>query len=108
MIRRPPRSTLTDTLFPYTTLFRSGEGAEEADGEEGAQLRRRRPDQRREFHDRSHGEGADDVHRQGAEEKSGAGPQRDLPDRQMPGDGAERPAEGDGGEKLTLHRLMIP
>src|SRR3546814_1226031 len=23
MIRRPPRATLTDTLFPYTTLFRS-------------------------------------------------------------------------------------
>src|SRR3546814_12863705 len=30
MIRRPPRSTRTDTLFPYTTLFRSSEGA--ADG----------------------------------------------------------------------------
>src|SRR3546814_12150030 len=32
MIRRPPRSTRTDTLFPYTTLFRSvgvGEGTEE-------------------------------------------------------------------------------
>src|SRR3546814_11354784 len=29
MIRRPPRSTRTDTLFPYTTLFRSaGSGAE--------------------------------------------------------------------------------
>src|SRR3546814_16228856 len=28
MIRRPPRSTRTDTLFPYTTLFRS-------EGEEG-------------------------------------------------------------------------
>src|SRR3546814_1150111 len=28
MIRRPPRSTRTDTLFPYTTLFRSGDGAE--------------------------------------------------------------------------------
>src|SRR3546814_1606546 len=33
MIRRPPRSTRTDTLFPYTTLFRSAdrryrEGAE--------------------------------------------------------------------------------
>src|SRR3546814_21165890 len=31
MIRRPPRSTRTDTLFPYTTLFRSvalGEDAE--------------------------------------------------------------------------------
>src|SRR3546814_8878325 len=26
MIRRPPRSTLTDTLFPYTTLFRSFQG----------------------------------------------------------------------------------
>src|SRR3546814_5158746 len=27
MIRRPPRSTRTDTLFPYTTLFRSGNEA---------------------------------------------------------------------------------
>src|SRR3546814_4578968 len=26
MIRRPPRSTRTDTLFPYTTLFRSPSG----------------------------------------------------------------------------------
>src|SRR3546814_16143272 len=26
MIRRPPRSTRTDTLFPYTTLFRSDDG----------------------------------------------------------------------------------
>src|SRR3546814_5745135 len=25
MLRRPPRSTRTDTLFPYTTLFRSAE-----------------------------------------------------------------------------------
>src|SRR3546814_5882222 len=24
MLRRPPRSTLTDTFFPYTSLFRSG------------------------------------------------------------------------------------
>src|SRR3546814_18872046 len=30
MIRRPPRSTRTDTLFPYTTLFRAAAGA--ADG----------------------------------------------------------------------------
>src|SRR3546814_7408933 len=28
MIRRPPRSTRTDTLFPYTTLFRSTRGFE--------------------------------------------------------------------------------
>src|SRR3546814_13018925 len=27
MTRRPPRSTRTDTLFPYTTLFRSIDGA---------------------------------------------------------------------------------
>src|SRR3546814_1576545 len=26
MLRRPPRSTRIDTLFPYTTLFRSGGG----------------------------------------------------------------------------------
>src|SRR3546814_4759218 len=32
MIRRPPRSTRTDTLFPYTTLFRSLRvGAQRAD-----------------------------------------------------------------------------
>src|SRR3546814_2589007 len=31
MCRRPPRSTLTDTLLPYTTLFRSDEEGE-ADG----------------------------------------------------------------------------
>src|SRR3546814_19031002 len=30
MIRRPPRSTRTDTLFPYTTLFRSDRPQEEA------------------------------------------------------------------------------
>src|SRR3546814_10761367 len=33
MIRRPPRSTRTDTLFPYTTLFRSL--ADRLGGEEG-------------------------------------------------------------------------
>src|SRR3546814_9598593 len=32
MIRRPPRSTRTDTLFPYTTLFRSdSESASDSD-----------------------------------------------------------------------------
>src|SRR3546814_3215504 len=32
MIRRPPRSTRTDTLFPYTTLFRSHGAAHGAAG----------------------------------------------------------------------------
>src|SRR3546814_15041512 len=41
MIRRPPRSTRTDTLFPYTTLFRSPDRtAEEADRAARARLRR--------------------------------------------------------------------
>src|SRR3546814_4541044 len=31
MIRRPPRSTRTDTLFPYTTLFRSHRRGAERD-----------------------------------------------------------------------------
>src|SRR3546814_9027023 len=32
MIRRPPRSTRTDTLFPYTTLFRSHDEIGRIDG----------------------------------------------------------------------------
>src|SRR3546814_5317876 len=36
MIRRPPRSTRTDTLFPYTTLFRSAfESSQKAQGNLG-------------------------------------------------------------------------
>src|SRR3546814_8087250 len=31
MIRRPPRSTRTDTLFPYTTLFRADESSRRSD-----------------------------------------------------------------------------
>src|SRR3546814_3440141 len=55
MIRRPPRSTRTDTLFPYTTLFRSVGlqmvdpdrvcvVAEQVDGRGGVQDEARRPD----------------------------------------------------------------
>src|SRR3546814_20133188 len=43
MIRRPPRSTRTDTLFPYTTLFRShvgnGHGHAFREAEEGEAAR---------------------------------------------------------------------
>src|SRR3546814_3739815 len=35
MIRRPPRSTRTDTLFPYTTLFRSHQPGRTAIGRKG-------------------------------------------------------------------------
>src|SRR3546814_10914161 len=45
MIRRPPRSTRTDTLFPYTTLFRSNGcrqfAAGQAPGRIGERVNRR-------------------------------------------------------------------
>src|SRR3546814_1550167 len=41
MIRRPPRSTRTDTLFPYTTLFRS-----RADARRSRKPRKARPQPR--------------------------------------------------------------
>src|SRR3546814_4275986 len=46
MLRRPPRSTLTDTLFPYTTLFQSFSALRPAAGR-----RAHRPSDRgREYH----------------------------------------------------------
>src|SRR3546814_2837658 len=39
MIRRPPRSTRTDTLFPYTTLFRSRRSARKSGLRHPASLR---------------------------------------------------------------------
>src|SRR3546814_3885431 len=45
MIRRPPRSTRTDTLFPYTTLFRSGQqqaGEQQRDAADGGDPERAR------------------------------------------------------------------
>src|SRR3546814_2634413 len=52
MIRRPPRSTRTDTLFPYTTLFRSPdsqgnlfEPMPEVDGLHGGWRKMRRDDE---------------------------------------------------------------
>src|SRR3546814_2306486 len=46
MIRRPPRSTRTDTLFPYTTLFRSDyfEGSSKGAGKIGKIVQRTIPD----------------------------------------------------------------
>src|SRR3546814_15028047 len=42
MIRRPPRSTRTDTLFPYTTLFRSRRGESRNCDKRGGYARRER------------------------------------------------------------------
>src|SRR3546814_7154828 len=40
MIRRPPRSTRTDTLFPYTTLFRSAQDSNQTGALENALISR--------------------------------------------------------------------
>src|SRR3546814_16548410 len=45
MIRRPPRSTRTDTLFPYTTLFRSAAIGSPADAAISGALARFEPEQ---------------------------------------------------------------
>src|SRR3546814_15367736 len=54
MIRRPPRSTRTDTRFPYTTLFRSDPARRHAGGEhhlvEARQQFRRRPRRQPQLH----------------------------------------------------------
>src|SRR3546814_5093864 len=42
MIRRPPRSTRPDTLFPYTTLFRSG-GRDRAEGHHVTEIAVQKP-----------------------------------------------------------------
>src|SRR3546814_7392312 len=50
MIRRPPRSTSTDTLFPYTTLFRSAlHGGVDPVAERDAEAVRRLPHGKRSF-----------------------------------------------------------
>src|SRR3546814_9766742 len=60
MIRRPPRSTRTDTLFPYTTLFRTAGKAYAAGGAADARADRRC---RRVSGTRRGGDGADDLRR---------------------------------------------
>src|SRR3546814_9112578 len=45
MIRRPPRSTRTDTLFPYTTLFRSKASGDEPQALEHLEALKRLDDQ---------------------------------------------------------------
>src|SRR3546814_10248886 len=71
MIRRPPRSTRTDTLFPYTTLFRSpanlalrgpGRSARRAAGRRSWGPRRARVPGRRATPDQDGGQGPGSRH----------------------------------------------
>src|SRR3546814_5933022 len=98
MIRRPPRSTRTDTLFPYTPLFRSEGGpdrrrARSAGGAGGRAARQ---------HDRQYEESADRDDRAAAEELCHADPSRPAGHR------AARAADAGRSEEHTseLQSLM--
>src|SRR3546814_5330848 len=80
MIRRPPRSTRTDTPFPYTTLFRSDDLAAMAvPSRHALQLAMRALVQRRAVHDQVVGLRVDRIGRRavaGIDERIAAPPQR--------------------------------
>src|SRR3546814_9301638 len=62
MIRRPPRSTRTDTLFPYTTLFRSEQEGDESGQEQQPSEMAAEPSQGEdEGESESEGEASDDM-----------------------------------------------
>src|SRR3546814_7053935 len=85
MIRRPPRSTRTDTLFPYTTLFRSQDRpARRRDAVEAAG----RADHRRDLRLARRAAGAQCA-------------QRDVGLRRRAGRGAERARGATGGTDLV-------
>src|SRR3546814_5385190 len=67
MIRRPPRSTRTDTLFPYTTLFRSA-CAESSAGRPGDRRGQRSPAMAHGQRDRPQAELRTDRQRRRSEE----------------------------------------
>src|SRR3546814_10976262 len=107
MIRRPPRSTRTDTLFPYTTLFRSLDRVLAAGGGERGGRRDRcvargdRSDHLDEAHHRRRVEEVDATDAVGA-----LGDHRQLDDRERGGVGGEDGVVAHGGvgraEQLVL------
>src|SRR3546814_4487534 len=110
MIRRPPRSTRTDTLFPYTTLFRSAVGADDA-RRGGAQFGQ---DEQKGFAEREGGVGLDQKarSRQIADDDSGLARRRARRDVEPQGAPLHPPAVGgldgfrDMGEQRSHHRLL--
>src|SRR3546814_5124412 len=94
MIRRPPRSTRTDTLFPYTTLFRS---------------RNRVDDPRRGEHDHHANYDRDEhLHRRAAEEPQKANDD-DRDDRQRAEQAVAQQAENVVGQafKVCLRKSRL-
>src|SRR3546814_7433550 len=102
MIRRPPRSTRTDTLFPYTTLFRSVElvvrDAVQAHEEVVAEHRRDGDEQAERRHDQRLAHGT--CH--GVDRRLAAGTEPDQRAVDAP-DGTEQADEGRGGADRGEH-----
>src|SRR3546814_21126861 len=94
MIRRPPRSTRTDTLFPYTTLFRSDDDAHGHRHQEGGVPAEAGLEEASEG--RGHGRRHRHCHGHQREDAGGTVPPVDVAD--------ERPAEHHAG--ATADRLQ--
>src|SRR3546814_4357318 len=123
MIRRPPRATRTDTLFPYTTLFRSRCVSEGASAEGPSLL-----DPPSHLHDaayRQHDGAADRRARRGRQHSTpgiGRGPAaRRRPEARLLGEAVAQLARGLGGHvgelaqedrplhaALHKHRALVP
>src|SRR3546814_11277520 len=99
MIRRPPRSTRTDTLFPYTTLFRSLQDSRLQEDHRTHRILSLRRGVRTVERDAGPAEVEVVV---GAEEDAGGVAERHRPERQ----GGDRRI--DGGELLGIHRVYRP
>src|SRR3546814_10322238 len=90
MLRRPPRSTRTDTLLPYTTLFRSLEVEARPDEQarDDRQADRARPEERdRRIDERPYAQPRDRASERGARARQ----RRDQIDERLPPE-IERPA----------------
>src|SRR3546814_12825825 len=115
MIRRPPRSTRTDTLFPYTTLFRSGRGGLprpfdlEADqhqvGLEGGHLG---PGWHRHRQGTSRGAGPEDRAAAARQAAEGCRTAHSRHHHRQPAPDAGRPRAHPGRELRTLARELTP
>src|SRR3546814_19374328 len=97
MIRRPPRSTRTDTLFPYTTLFRSRVGRQRA---VMAAKRAQSPVEQREVH-RLVGRDAEPVVDESAREF--AAETAHEVDREVDGDEFDKIGRASGRERVCQY-----
>src|SRR3546814_12276579 len=116
MIRRPPRSTRTDTLFPYTTLFRSlsllsllfsilflaSHGRRDRAAHDAIAIETR-------FDRIPHRDGMDTGHRAAGNPRSALDPDAPIGEQfQQEACGAARPAEPPGGARSAHYSALDP